>query len=237
VAPSILALSRAMTKKRELDDMADDESLRNLSIIFEKLCGSNHDLRSVTPTRFDGVDVPGMSVSSYLARLRRYTHCDFNSFLVAITYIKRLCGRDVAFCPTHHNIHRLLVTGLLVASKAMDDAFHTNRVMAQCGGIHVSEMCQLEWELCKRLDWRLQSEAEQLVRLRAALCDARSAYWDGFRGSTSALPHAELPTTRVPPAIRGVTTRSSSDARYCEDSCELSRVSSPHSVMDVARVR
>ena len=80
-----------------------------------------------------------MSIQAYLVRLRRYTKFDITCFPVAVLYLADLCeAHGPAFCPTYHNIHRLLVTALLVASKANDDVFHANFFMAQCGGINLA---------------------------------------------------------------------------------------------------
>uniref|UniRef100_A0A7S4M8A4 Cyclin N-terminal domain-containing protein n=1 Tax=Prymnesium polylepis TaxID=72548 RepID=A0A7S4M8A4_9EUKA len=85
-----------------------------------------------------------------------------------------------------HNIHRLLVTALLVASKATDDVFHANLFMAQCGGISVSELNKLEIKLCRRLSWRLMPSPEQLHRLRSALDDGSTGYWEAWRNTPKA---------------------------------------------------
>lgn len=84
-----------------------------------------------------------MSIHCYLVRLHRYTRFDFVCFHVATWYLRQLCVIDPAFCPTMHNVHRLLVAALLVSSKATDDIFHANQFMAQCGGIGVHELNKL----------------------------------------------------------------------------------------------
>ena len=94
--------------------------LRLMADVLERICQQNADLRAMTPTMFDAVSVPDMSIHCYLVRIRRYTKFDFSCFLVAATYMERLCQQGVSFYPTMHNIHRLFVTALLLASKATD---------------------------------------------------------------------------------------------------------------------
>lgn len=163
------------------DSLEHQRTLRAVALALEQVCNANVDLRSSAPTVFDAVAVPAMSVHCYLVRMRRYTKFDFSCFLVALTYLDRLCHQGPSFCPTAHNIHRLLVTSLLVASKATDDIFHANLFMAQCGGIGVGELNKLELELCRRLNWTLMPSAAQLHRLRGALEDEASSYWDSWR--------------------------------------------------------
>jgi len=168
--------------------------LRQMAAAIDRVCSQNTDLRGVTPTMFDAVSVPAMSVHAYLVRMRRYTKFDFSCFLVAITYLDRLCRQGLSFCPTMHNIHRLVVTALLVASKATDDIFHANMFMAQCGGISVSELNKLELELCRQLDWRLVPTVQQLHTLRASLDDLGLGYWDAWRNTNATSAHADAAT-------------------------------------------
>lgn len=168
------------------DSLEHQRTLRALSLALERVCATNTDLRASSPTVFDAVSVPAMSVHCYLVRMRRYTKFDFSCFLVALTYLDRLCGQGTMFCPTMHNIHRLLVTALLVASKATDDIFHANLFMAQCGGISVIELNKLELELCRRLEWSLIPSAAQVHRLHSSLEDEHTGYWDSWRNTPKA---------------------------------------------------
>ena len=54
------------------------------------------------------LSVPGVTVHAYLLRLHRYTKFDFVCFDVATWYLHRLCLIDPSFCPTLHNVHRLV---------------------------------------------------------------------------------------------------------------------------------
>ena len=98
--------------------------LRAIAVALERICRVNRDLRSSAPTVFDAVAVPAMSIHCYLVRLHRYTKFDFVCFHVAAWYLAKLCQtpEGSAYCPTLHNIHRLLIAALLVASKATDGA-------------------------------------------------------------------------------------------------------------------
>ena len=101
----------------------DATMLLEISVVLQQLCDQNSDLRAKCPTIFDSVAKPTMSVHCYLIRIRRYTKFDSLCFLVALAYLRRLCEHHgPSFCPTHHNIHRLFITAVLVASKANDGA-------------------------------------------------------------------------------------------------------------------
>lgn len=120
--PALLSQSR-MQAEMHSDSLEHQRTLQDLALVLERICQGNGDMRADSPTVFDAVTVPAMSIHCYLVRMRRYTKFDFSCFLIAMTYLDRLCFQGTAYCPTMHNIHRLLVTALLVASKASDGGY------------------------------------------------------------------------------------------------------------------
>ena len=97
--------------------------LQQIAAVLEQLCDDNSDLRAFSPTMFDAVAKPPISIHCYLLRIRRHTKFDSICFLAALAYLRRLCdGHGAPFFPTHYNIHRLLITAVLIASKANDGA-------------------------------------------------------------------------------------------------------------------
>lgn len=178
----------------------DLELLEVMAAVLDGLCEDNQDMRLTSPTIFDSVARPAMSIQAYLVRLRRYTKFDITCFPVAVLYLADLCeAHGPAFCPTYHNIHRLLVTALLVASKANDDVFHANFFMAQCGGINLAELNKLEVELCTQLGWKLVPTNEALTRLVGALRSPKSPVWTPMANSAAepAAADADAATART----------------------------------------
>ena len=174
----------------------DLELLEVMAAVLDGLCEDNQDMRLTSPTIFDSVARPAMSIQAYLVRLRRYTKFDITCFPVAVLYLADLCeAQGPAFCPTYHNIHRLLVTALLVASKANDDVFHANFFMAQCGGINLAELNKLEVELCTQLGWKLVPTNEALTRLVGALRSPKSPVWTPMANSAAEPAAADAEAT------------------------------------------
>lgn len=90
---------------------------------LERVVRHNHDLRQSQPTSFDAVAAPAISVHRYLARIRQYTKFHDECYIVALVYLDRLFRAHKApFLPTQHNVHRLVITSVLVASKFYDGA-------------------------------------------------------------------------------------------------------------------
>ena len=70
---------------------------------------------------FHGVRAPSISIPKYLERLYKYTSCSPSCFVVGYVYIDRLLHRHPDSLVISLNVHRLLVTSVMVASKMLDD--------------------------------------------------------------------------------------------------------------------
>jgi len=189
----------------DLQTLDHQVALRALATALERICNVNCDLRCNSPTAFDAVAVPTMTIHAYLVRLHRYTKFDFACFHVAMWYLGRLCQHSPAYCPTMHNVHRLLVASLLVASKATDDVFHANLFMAQCGGITVGELNKLERDLCEKLNWRLLPTVSEMRALLEAVGNPNAPFWLSWHNLPQVQPAS-------PALARGDGSAASGDA-------------------------
>ncbi|KAI3895036.1 hypothetical protein MKX03_031273 [Papaver bracteatum] len=117
---------------------------------FIKLCE-----RKKTLNVFHGVRAPSMSIAKYLERIYKFTNCSPSCFVVGYVYIDRLLHRHPDSLVLSLNVHRLLVTSVMVASKVLDDEHYNNAVYARVGGVSNAELNKLEMELLFLLDFRL----------------------------------------------------------------------------------
>lgn len=111
---------------------------------------------------------PVISVPDYLQRLARFFQCSRECFVLALIYIDRLlqASRHVWLCPL--NVHRLVVTALMVAVKFADDTFYSNAYYAKVGGLPLREINHLEATLLRMLQFRLHVlpwEFQKFLRL------------------------------------------------------------------------
>ncbi|PSR95301.1 Cyclin-U1-1 like [Actinidia chinensis var. chinensis] len=102
---------------------------------------------------FHGVRAPSISIGKYLERIYKYTHCSPSCFVVGYVYIDRLVHRHPNSLVVSLNVHRLLVTSVMVASKMLDDVHFNNAFYARVGGVSNSELNRLELELLFLLDF------------------------------------------------------------------------------------
>ncbi|CAH9096495.1 unnamed protein product [Cuscuta europaea] len=104
---------------------------------------------------FECHETPNMSVQSYLERVFRYIGAGPSVFVVAYVYIDRLCLLHPRFRISPTNVHRLLITTILLASKYVEDRNYKNSYFARVGGLTRMEMNRLEVELLFMMGFKL----------------------------------------------------------------------------------
>lgn len=85
----------------------------------EELLEANH-LEDVV-TVFHGLRAPILSVQKYVDRIFKYSCCSPSCFVAAYIYVDRYLQCTEAKL-TSLNVHRLLITSIMLAAKFMDDA-------------------------------------------------------------------------------------------------------------------
>ncbi|XP_076956226.1 cyclin-U2-1-like [Bidens hawaiensis] len=93
---------------------------------------------------FDCDETPDMSIQSYLERIFKYTKAGPSVYVVAYVYIDRFCRSQPEFRISGRNVHRLLITTIMVASKYVEDMNYRNSYYARVGGITTKEINNLE---------------------------------------------------------------------------------------------
>ncbi|XP_076927114.1 cyclin-U2-1-like [Bidens hawaiensis] len=93
---------------------------------------------------FECNETPDMSIQSYLERIFKYTKAGPSVYVVAYVYIDRFCRSHPEFRITGRNVHRLLITTVMVASKYVEDMNYRNSYYARVGGITTKEINKLE---------------------------------------------------------------------------------------------
>lgn len=124
-----------------------DAAVRLLVEIAAKPGGSR------TPSHFDCVCAPEEPLLAYAARLFEHLRCSAECFALALIYINRYleaAGERLSVT----NVHRLLVTGVRLATKFFDDHHRSNRTCAALGGIRTKELNELESQFLQMISWR-----------------------------------------------------------------------------------
>jgi len=111
-------------------------------------------------TIFHAQRPPNVPIKAYLERIVKYSPCTSETYILALIYIDRIIQKRSDFFITSLNVHRLLITSVLVASKYFDDVFYNNAHYSRVGGITGREMNALELEFLRLIDFNLNVSLE-----------------------------------------------------------------------------
>lgn len=142
-----------------------------LAAVLDRLVGANASLARADPgqvTKFHALKAPGIGVLQYLERIHKYASCSTECFILALIYIDRLIQRN-NFLLTELNVHRVVITSILLAAKFFDDAYYNNAYYAKVGGVLVSEMNSLEVEFLFRINFSLHVTPDLFHKYHAEL--------------------------------------------------------------------
>lgn len=98
-------------------------------------------------------------------RLAKYAKCSPACFVQALSLIFRLGKRDPAYQLNSLNVHRLVLTGVLLAAKFLDDHYYNNAFYARVGGVSTAEINRLEVDMLRLLNFRLLVQREEMEQL------------------------------------------------------------------------
>lgn len=118
-------------------------TVKLLSCVIEKLVAGNDPMRSNAAgaprsvTKFHALRPPSIGVHAYLMRIGKYASCSTSCFILSLVYIDRLIQRN-NFVIDSLNVHRVLITSVMLAAKFFDDHYFNNAYFAKIGGVRRS---------------------------------------------------------------------------------------------------
>ncbi|KAK4661103.1 uncharacterized protein QC763_001340 [Podospora pseudopauciseta] len=116
---------------------------------------------------------PPISITEYLLRIHRFCPMSTAVYLATSLYIHRLAVLERAIAITKRNAHRLLLAGLRVAMKALEDLSYAHGKVAKVGGVSEAELARLEISFCFLTGFELVVTYESL-----------SKHWEMLRRGT-----------------------------------------------------
>jgi hypothetical protein len=110
------------------------DTIKMLTFLLEKIIKVNDQQsipgerrKSTSPyTCFHARSIPSISIYAYLTRILKYCPCANECFLALLVYFDRMGNTTVGLQIDSYNIHRLIISGVMVASKLFSDVFFTN---------------------------------------------------------------------------------------------------------------
>jgi len=133
-----------------------------LSNVLGRLCERNDRfiIKHSAVTRFHALRAPQITVRTYLNRIAKYSNCSEECFVLALIYIDRLIKHNGNFLLNSHNVHRLLITSVMLAAKFFDDQYFNNAYFGEVGGVSCKEINLLEIDFLFMIKFNFHVEAE-----------------------------------------------------------------------------
>jgi len=155
VPPLVAALLRLVAE--EGDRAMEDEC---------EVVGTSKDVQR---SAFHAQRRPKVTLADYAERMCKYGACSPGTLGLSLVYMDRFLRETEGYRVTGLNVHRLLLSCVLVATKQWDDTHYNNAFWAKVGGVANSEINSLERHLLAKLDFSLLVDKEQWDAYRAAL--------------------------------------------------------------------
>eukprot|EP00467_Chlorarachnion_reptans_P010364 CAMPEP_0114489758 /NCGR_PEP_ID=MMETSP0109-20121206/2065_1 /TAXON_ID=29199 /ORGANISM="Chlorarachnion reptans, Strain CCCM449" /LENGTH=247 /DNA_ID=CAMNT_0001666301 /DNA_START=121 /DNA_END=864 /DNA_ORIENTATION=+ len=126
-----------------------------LNCVERRLEDNSEDKTQSTMTSFHSVCRPSIGIGEYIQRIAQFGRCSPKVFILAVIYIDRIVRTDESLEINNLTIHRLAITAVVVASKFLEDKYHSNAKFARIGGTSREELNLLELEFVFRLRFEL----------------------------------------------------------------------------------
>lgn len=137
--------------------MAIHRSCRGFARLLHEYCEKSK-LYAPSLDVFCSARVCDMSISDYVERFLKYADTfDIDVFTCAAILIDRYIVNTKRVI-NHWNIHRILLTGMYIGAKLLDDTFerHFNtQAFASIGGVKANELVELELTFVSRIGYQL----------------------------------------------------------------------------------
>lgn len=130
-----------------------------------------HIQHGVISRKFFSKKPPPIPLEEYLSRLHDYCPMSTAVYLATSLYIHRLAVIEKILPVTTRNVHRLLLAGLRVAMKALEDLSYPHSRFARVGGVGEAELGRLEISFCFVTNFELRVTKEMLMSHVEALRD------------------------------------------------------------------
>jgi hypothetical protein len=117
-------------------------------------------------TLFDSSTVPGITLSEFAKKLKDFLELTDEDFVVAKILIERYFRflkqvKKSEVWPTNYNIHRLLLTALLISNKLNSEKPYGSLAFVRVAGIKNSELNKLERYFLISIGWKTHVSREK----------------------------------------------------------------------------
>ncbi|KAK6597227.1 cyclin-dependent protein kinase complex component [Botrytis cinerea] len=130
---------------------------------------------------------PPISLEDYLMRIHRFCPMSTAVYLATSSYIHRVAVDERVIPVTRRNSHRLILAGLRVAMKALEDQSYAHARFSKVGGVSEQELSRLEINFCFLTNFEFKTSKEALLQHAISLKELSS-----LQGGVNFVPKMSL---------------------------------------------
>jgi hypothetical protein len=139
------------------DDSEIHNALITMADLLTDICeesSKDKDTNNKLIKPFLSKKIPSISIEKYLVRLVSHSKMEISTLILILIYIDKICKNN-KFRLNFFNIHKFIVTSMLVSIKYNEDDFFSNSFYAKVGGVSITELNHLEYEFLSLIDFDL----------------------------------------------------------------------------------
>ena len=95
---------------------------------------------------FTSNKTPQISIKKYLTRIMKYSKPETSTVIICLIYIDKICENS-SLQLSIYNIHRIILSCMILALKYNEDDYYSNKYYAKVGGISLKELNELEYNI------------------------------------------------------------------------------------------
>lgn len=111
---------------------------------------------------------PHISIIDYLSRIVKYSRPESGTMTISLILIDKLTDSQNILL-TKLNIHRIILTSVVIAIKYNEDEYYSNSFYAKVGGITLKEFNLLEYQFLTSLGFKLYIDEELYLNYKSHL--------------------------------------------------------------------
>jgi len=182
-----------------------------LSDVLNRLCDRNDQfIMNNTPvTRFHALQATQITIKFYLQRIAKYSSCSEECFVLALIYIDRIIRKNSNFRVNSLNVHRLMITSIMLGAKYSYNHYFNNAYFGKIGGVSLKEMNLLEIEFLFMINFNLYVETSMYETYNERLLMSHSQPQENVQKHYASQNCDALAKTTQPgkPAVRQYPTQ------------------------------
>ena len=119
---------------------------------------------------FSSNKTPQISIKKYLTRIMKYSKPETSTVIICLIYIDKICENS-SLQLSIYNIHRIILSCMILALKYNEDDYYSNKYYAKVGGISLKELNELEYNIMVLLQFNFFIDDITYEKYQAQLND------------------------------------------------------------------